>query len=280
MIRSNVVEELLRNGRLDAKSLDSLFRRQIEEGANCAPFVSQAILRIAKEVFGMEPDDGATPRDLGKIKLLIVAASEPAGKTLEQCQKVAVSLTLDAGKDDHDVRCQQGVTGLRRCRILRLAAEARDQAGLLSYEDLAYRLLNCGVRTIVRDVEAMRQKGLEVPTRGQQQDIGPGQTHRVLAVDLFLQGLEPKEIARRIYHALSSVENYITTFARVAFLAAKGYGDDEIAFVIKRSSPLVAAYRELYQKASQRKAARRRLDEILARVGKPKNPGKKGAKRS
>src|SRR5258705_12987965 len=90
--------------------------------------------------------------------------------------------------------------GLRCARSPRLTAEARDQGGLLSYEDFAFRLFNCGVRTIVRDVQALRKRGIEVPTRGQQRDIGPGQTHRVQAVRLYLQGLEANEIARRLYH--------------------------------------------------------------------------------
>ena len=107
---------------------------------------------------------------------------------------------------------------------------------------------------------------IEVPSRGQQQDIGPGQTHRVQAVRLYLQGLEPNEIARRLYHTLGSIENYVTTFARVVILVNKGYGDDEIAFVMRRSSPLVAAYRKLYDEFRDKPAAQRRLQEILARV--------------
>src|SRR5713101_3756892 len=239
MMRTKFLEDQFRQGRLDAKSLDNLFRRRIEQGANCAPFVSQAILQTVKEVFPVSPQDSDNTLGLGRIKLLVVAAQEPAGKALEDCQKVTVLLTLDAGLDDYQVRVRHGVEGLRRTRILRMTAEARDQGGLLSYEDLAFRLLNCGVRTIVRDVAALRQRDLEVPSRGQQQDIGPGQTHRVQAVRLYLQGLEANEIARRLYHTLSAIENYVTTFARVAFLVGKGYGDDEIAFVIRRSSILV-----------------------------------------
>ena len=175
----------------------------------------------------------------------------------------------------------QGVTGLRRTRILRLCTEARDQGGLLSYEDLAYRLLNCGVRTVVRDVEQLRRQGLAVPTRGQQQDIGPGQTHRVQAVRLFLEGNEPREIARRLYHSLSSIENYVTTFGRVALLANRRYSDDEIAFIIRRSSSLVAAYGKLYQQFADKRSARSRLNEIFTKVetGFPsKKVGKKGVK--
>jgi hypothetical protein len=281
MIRTKLVEEKSRQQRLDAKSLDTLFRREIEQGANCSPFVSAAILQTVKEVFPVSSEDNANVLGLGQIKLLVVSALEPAGKALEQCQKVTVLLTLDAGLDDYQARLVYAVEGLRRARILRMTAEARDQGGLLSYEDLAYRLLNCGVRTIVRDVHALHQRDLEVPSRGQQQDIGPGQTHRVHAVRLYLQGLEANEIARRLYHTLASIENYVTTFARVAFLVDKRYSDDEIAFVIRRSSILVAAYRQLYQEFQGKRTARQRLREILGRVDKnPDFSGKKGGRRS
>jgi hypothetical protein len=53
MLRTQFFEARLRQGRLDAKTLDSMFRRRIEEGANCSPFVSQAILAMVKEVFGL-----------------------------------------------------------------------------------------------------------------------------------------------------------------------------------------------------------------------------------
>jgi hypothetical protein len=266
MIRTKLIEEKLRQQRLDAKSLDNLFRRRIEQGANCSPFVSGAILQTVKDVFPVSPQDSDNTLGLGQIKLLVVAADEPAGKALEDCQKVTVTLTLDGGLDDYEVRLRDGVEGLRRTRILRMTAEARDQGGLLSYEDLAFRLLNCGLRTLVRDVAALRQRAIEVPSRGQQQDIGPGQTHRVQAVRLYLQGQEANEIARRLYHTLAAIENYVTTFARVAFLVDKSYGDDEIAFVIRRSSVLVAAYRRLYDEAQKKPSARRRLKEVLARV--------------
>jgi Protein of unknown function (DUF1670) len=274
MIRTKLIEDQLRRGRLDAKTLDSMFRRRIEEGANCSPFVSQAILAAVKEIFAVGPEDPENQLGLGQIRLLVVAAEEPAGKALEECQKVSALLTLDAGQPDFQVRVAHGVEGLRRSRILRVTAEAREQGGLLSYEDLAYRLFNCGVRTIVRDVQDLRRREIEVPTRGQQQDIGPGQTHRVQAVRLYLKGLEPNEIARRLYHTLGSIENYGTTFARVAFLVNKGYADDEIAFVMRRSTPLVTAYRKLLGEFQGKPSAGQRLREILARV-RSTSPGTK-----
>jgi hypothetical protein len=281
MIRTKLIDEKLRHQRLGAKTLDSLFRREIEQGANCSPFVSAAILQTVKDVFPVSPEDNDNSLGLGQIKLLVVSANEPAGKALEQCQKVTVLLTLDTGLDDYEARLAYGVEGLRRARILRVTAEAREQGGLLSYEDLAFRLFNCGVRTIVRDVRALRQQNLEVPSRGQQQDIGPGQTHRVQAVRLYLEGFEANEIARRLYHTLASIENYVSTFARVAFLVDQRYSDEEIAFVIRRSSILVAAYRQLYDQFQGQRHARQRLREILGRVDKnPASLDKKGGRRS
>ena len=191
MIRSRGIEDKMRRHRADAKTLDNLFRRRIEAGANCSPFVSKAILLTAKEVFPLDPQQVDSQLGLGQVKLLVVAAHEPAGKALDDCQKVTVRLTLDAGQDDFEIRACRGVISLRRARLLRLAAEAREQGGLLSHEDLGYRLLNCGLRTIVRDIQVLRRAGVQVPTRGQQQDIGPGLTHRVHAVRLFLKVPSP-----------------------------------------------------------------------------------------
>src|ERR1700730_3157390 len=136
MIRSSALEDKMRRQRADAKTLDNLFRRRIEAGANCSPFVSNAILQTAQEVYPLDPQHVDSQLGLGQVKLLIVAAHEPAGKALDACQKVTVRLTLDAGHDDFEVRVLRGVVGLRRGRLLRLAAEAREQGGLLSHEDL------------------------------------------------------------------------------------------------------------------------------------------------
>jgi hypothetical protein len=63
------------------------------------------------------------------------------------------------------------------------------------------------------------------------------------------------------------------------FLANQGYSDDEIAFVMRRSSPLVAAYRKLYGEYQAKPTAKHRLGEILARVEATAPPAaKKGGR--
>ena len=57
----------------------------------------------------------------------------------------------------------------------------------LTQEDIAAKLLNCSVRTVRRDIKALAKRGVIVPTRGQQKDIGPGVSHKVEAVRLFME---------------------------------------------------------------------------------------------
>ena len=106
------------------------------------------------------------------------------------------------------------------------------------------------------------------------------------AVRLFLKGLEPREIAKRLYHSLSAIENYVMTFARVVLLASRGHVDDEIAFVLRRSAALVQAYRELHAKHAQDPACQVRLRELAQKLDgtqsakSSQNPAGKGGCRS
>ena len=284
MIRNQQVQERWRKQRLDGKSIETMFQNRLIEEARCSPIVARAIWGMVHEILGGTDGPADEAARIGQVLFLAVAAEEPAGKPLTQCQKVTVRLLLDAGSDDQAVRWRLGLDGVRRARILRLCVEAREQGGLLSYEDLAWGLLNCGVRTVVRDVAALRKSGVVVPSRGQQQDIGPGQTHRVQAVRLYLAGHEPQEIADRLYHSLKAIENYLTTFGRVVFLTNHGCDADEIAFVVQRSSVLVAEHQRL-AKAATSGAAQRRLAEIVRRANpaatakRPVSPVKKGVTR-
>lgn len=76
---------------------------------------------------------------------------------------VALRLTL-VGQNDDAVLKRQGLSELRRRRIVRLASEAREQGCLLGYEDLAGLLL-CSLATLKRDLAQLRRQGVEVPLR-------------------------------------------------------------------------------------------------------------------
>ena len=206
-------------------------------------------------------DPGKAPLRSGQLRYECVRADQGAGKSLKECQMTAVTLTL-LDPEDLKLRNELGAEAARQARLVRLAEEARDQNGLLSQEDLA-QILTCDVRTVRRDIRTLRDvRGIHVPTRGQQKDIGPGVTHRGLAIDKWLSGKEPPEIARDINHTLTAVERYLQHFSRVIFLAGKGFKPLPIAFTVGISMAAVNAYLECYQKHKNTTGIRARLAEL------------------
>jgi hypothetical protein len=155
--------------RLDSKTLDARFTTEIEQGLNCSPFEAEAVLDVVKEVyFPFLSAEAAEPAP-GKISLIAVAADEPAGKPIVNCQKQAICLTLHRGKIDDLLFQQHGPAGFRQARILDLCQQALSQGALLTAEDLAYRVFFVTPRTISRDLIMVRQANPNVGT-----DLGFG----------------------------------------------------------------------------------------------------------
>jgi len=196
-----------------------------------------------------------------------VDANEPSGKPLKDCKFKTVLLTyFDSAVDEHIRRVypSRAVTLRRREMIKRMANECKEQGALLTAEDLAYRILNCGMRTISRDLQYFRDKHITIPLRSQQKDIGRSLTHRVQIVEAFINRSTPTEISRDYKHSLGAVENYIGTFTRVVCLLSEGYEIRDIAFMLKVSIYLVQQYAALYQKYSAMPEYRARLLEIVS----------------
>jgi len=261
-----------------------MFLTSVQSGANCPPFVARAILEVAKSTFNVE-DSGSNNSNIirpGQMKILGISNSEPAGKPLKECNLASAVLTLDAGIEDQVIRLTgagSGVTALRRKRLLRITTEALEQSVLLTREDIAYRVLNCGMRTITRDVKYFQGLGIQVPLRGYCKDIGPALTHKTQIVEHFIKRMQPSDIARRTYHSLEAVERYILHFAKVSYLTfhyEKSLSFAEIAFLIGISERLLREYQALYQRYSH--SHRDRLREIVSLAKDAPQPGedKKG----
>ena len=184
----------------------------------------------------------------GQVRSVVVAAGQPAGRPLHQCVTIPVLLTV-VGATDADVLVEHGSVALRRARVHRMAVEARDQGGELSYEDLSL-ILGVDVTTIRRLVKGCRREGMEVPSRGYLSDIGPGVSHRARVIELFFRGMQPAQIAAYTSHALSSVERYIADFARVAELSHKGLTRPVIVRITALSPRTVRNYLELMERYS------------------------------
>jgi hypothetical protein len=135
-----------------------------------------------------------------------------------------------------------------------MANEALDQGALLTGEDLAFRIFNCGLRTISRDLKRLAKKDVTVPWRSQQKDAGRALTHRVQVVELYLKR-----------HSLLSIANYVITFALVVDHTRDGHSVEEIAFLMQISVGLVRQYQELYERYNLPNY-QERIEEMIATV--------------
>jgi len=204
----------------------------------------------------------------GQLAMTAVSAEEPGHKPLSRCKMVPVVLTLYAGEEDYQYRLEHepnGVAALRQRQIERMAHEALDQGALLTAEDLAFRIFNCGLRTISRDLKALSEQDIVTPLRSQQKDAGRALTHRVHAVELYLKRYTFTQIRQRIRHSLLSIANYVVTFALVVAHTRDDHSVDEIAFLMQISPALVRQYQELYQRYNLPEY-QERIDEIIATV--------------
>ena len=253
--------------RLSVKTLDQVFIARAQEGLGCSLFEAQALTDLVKEVYFpwlTQPE----AIQAGQLATIAVSADEPGHKPLSKCKMVPVVLTLYAGEEDYQHRLAHepnGIAALRQRQIERMANEALDQGALLTAEDFAFRICNCGLRTISRDLKALAQKEVVVPLRSQQKDAGRALTHRVQAVELYLQRHTFTQIRQRIRHSLLSIANYVITFALVVAHTRDGHSVDEIAFLMQISPALVRQYQELYQRYHVPQY-QERIDEIIATV--------------
>lgn len=248
--------------RLAQKQLDQQFLNEIISGLQCSPFEANAVLDTVYKVYAPYFETSGTLKP-GQILLPVVAVETASNTPLSESKQVTVVLTLDAGDEDLQIREKQGVSGLRRHRIQRMSHEAFQQGGLLTVEDLAYRVLNCGPRTLSRDLRVLKTNHIVLPLRSIIKDMGRAISHRTLIVHQWLQGKEYSQISQNTFHSVLSVKNYISKFKRVIALTQEGFDIHGISFLVKISVPLAEQYYTLYQTASVAPHRRRELESFL-----------------
>jgi DNA-binding CsgD family transcriptional regulator len=274
-IRNAAQEE---SARLECKTLDARFLTEIEEGLDLSPFAAKAVLAVVKDVYFPFLETEATRPTPGKVTLVAVASEEPAGKPIVACQKVTLCLTVHRGAEDDRLLQQKGPEALRRARLPDLCQEALSQGGLLTAEDLAYRIFFVTPRTISRDLKALRQSDphLLLPMRSTLHDIGPVLTHRTEIVRLALQGKTTSEICSIMRHSPAAVANYLSTFVRCAQLARRGLEAGQIAFLLRRGPALIKSYLDLLADCDKDRNFAYHLEELM-RLGTAHRGEKGGA---
>jgi hypothetical protein len=247
--------------RAKIKTLNHQMEKTAVEGTGLSPWEAKVLVDCIEDIYFSEQNIKSLKA--GQMRYSCVQNSEGAGKPIKDCKMVTLTLTIfaDDDNDELDWKGKNASIMQRQRRVMRFCDEAFEQGGLLSQEDLC-KLLMCDVRTIRRDIKALKGLGIIVPTRGTIKDIGPGVTHREVAINAWLEGKEPSEVCNQIKHSLKAVENYIEKFKRVAYLCQKKFNNFEISRTVGISVGAAKTFVEIYENSKNKSFFKNRMDEI------------------
>jgi len=160
------------------------------------------------------------------------------GKSIAQTRLKPVVLDMITDDDLEDLRSSLHSRELKLKKVERWTHQAYDQGALLTQLDLAVLLTtsSMSVGDYVRHYQDVYNRPL--PTRGNIQLIGSGQTHKREIVALHLKGYLVPTICQKTNHSKEAVERYIRDFESVRLLSTK-FDDPEIISRIIRLTPSV-----------------------------------------
>jgi len=184
----------------------------------------------------------------GQVPWVTVAKDEtPAfGKRIADTRLVHV--VLDLVRPEDAMHCAAGthLRVLRREAAARLFEQADAQGGCLTSVEVSV-LLKINPQTVgdyIREWE--HAHGRLLPRRGTIHDMGPTLTHKPAIIrKLFLEGKSVEQVCRETQHSPESLHRYISAFKRVLLLRRNKIAPAEIAYVVRMSRRLVAAYNRL-----------------------------------
>lgn len=261
--------------RLAVKTAEGRFLRIMEQEYHYAPRISISILEEAEECL----KGNSKELKPGQQRVILVERGNRSGQRMEEMGKTEVIWTVDRGLEDVQLKDQIGRKGLRQARIKRLLEEAREQGGGATQEDLAW-VLQVSTRTIKRDYAELRKKGEYLPSRGYQEGIGRGQSHKSEILRRWLKGETYDQIRLHTRHSSGSIKRYVQSFVHVIHLLKKGFGEEEIARLLQMGAGLVRAYTHVYEE-NQDKQSEERLNIQIKRLmkgEKTRKTPKKGEK--
>lgn len=233
-----------------------------ENSYELSPKLSSLILLTAKECLLRDN----TLKE-GQIEITAIEIEERAGKTIEKMEKKKVRLTIDNGIEDIEIQRGYGRIELRRKKIIRITEEAIEQEAVLSQEDLV-KILQVSIRTIKRDISALKKEGIEVITRGYLHNIGRSQTHKVKIIGMYLDGMTYSEIKLKARHTTGAIKRYLGSFIKVLMAQRRGiYRIKEISVVTGISEGLVKQYSQLIKESRKDRTRKENLELLVERNG-------------
>ena len=167
------------------------------------------------------------------------------GKSIAQTKLKPVILDIISDQDIEDMKKPLRYREIRIKKCERWTQQAYDQGALLSQLDLA-TLMGVNEYTAglyVREYYSLYNRKL--PTRGNIQQIGAGQTHKGEIVSLFLKGYLVPTICQRTNHSKDAVERYLRDFEAIRLLNTKFHDMNSLCLITRLSKSVVRQYIDL-----------------------------------
>ena len=257
--------------RIETRSAQEAVRHHLANTVGVSQVVAKGVAEDLPNILRAAGID-APERGPYQIRHKAVSYREPAGKPLAACAKIDVTLTLvDPIADTSPAISARERT---KAKILRLCLEALRQGAVLSYEDLCLLLgmERTAVGTYIRE---LKDGGHPELTRADVTRSSRNQTHKRIIVLMYLSGVSELEIVRRVRHGLERVNQYLSTFARVAVAMRNDVPPDHIGKVGGLSETLARQYLDIYAEVLASAVMAKNLDEWVRRLQTaPKKGGK------
>jgi hypothetical protein len=167
------------------------------------------------------------------------------GKSIAQTKLKPVVLDIISDQDIDDMKIPLHHREIRIKKTERWTQQAYDQGALLTQLDLAMLL---GVNEYTAGIyvrEYFSMYGKKLPTRGNIQFLGGGQTHKKEIITLYLNGYLVPTICQRTNHSKDAVERYIRDFEAIRMLDTKFDDINSISLITRLSKRVVQQYIEL-----------------------------------
>jgi len=215
-----------------------------DKGAVTASAIVDDLLALIEQYYRFKDNSFLKP---GQLVWHAVPVDEypKKGKSMAQTRLKPVVLDMITDNDIEALKIHVSAHEMKLRKIERWTLQAYDQGAVLSQLDLAV-LIGSPTPVVsewIREYQNLYNRLL--PTRGNVQLIGGGQTHKRLIVALHLKGYLVPTICQQTNHSKESVERYIRDFESVKLLAPKFDDIDVIARIIRLSPSVVKQYLDL-----------------------------------
>jgi hypothetical protein len=215
-----------------------------DKGAVTALAIIDDLLALIEQYYRYNDNSFLKP---GQIVWHAVPVDEypKKGKSMAQTRLKPVVLDMITDDDIEGLKTPVGTHELKMKKIERLTTQAYDQGALLSQLDLAVLLsiTTVTVSQCVNEHHNLYNKSL--PTRGNIQLIGTGQTHKRPIIALHLKGYLVPTICQKTNHSKESVERYIHDFEAIKTLSEKFDDVDLISRIVRLTPSVVKQYLDL-----------------------------------